>query len=46
MHRPLIFLNLNSINMNTSAGLQAILTEENTTRMFELPLIQNASDEV
>jgi hypothetical protein len=32
--------------MNTSAGLQAILTEENRTRMFELPLIQNASDEV
>jgi hypothetical protein len=28
------------------AGLEAILNEENKTKMFELPLIQNASDEV
>jgi hypothetical protein len=35
--------------MNTTddtAGLQAILYEENKTKMFQLPLIQNASDQV
>ncbi|CAF1316845.1 unnamed protein product [Rotaria sordida] len=49
IHRPIIFLNLDPIDMNTSnniAGLQAILNEENKTRMFQLPLIQNASDEI
>lgn len=48
-HRPLIYLNLDPIKMNTTddtAGLQAILYEENKTKMFQLPLIQNASDQV
>jgi len=44
-HRPLIFLNLNSDNIDT-AGLDATLSEENKTNMFELSLIQNASDQV
>jgi hypothetical protein len=44
MHRPLIFLNIGT--SNDTAGLQAILTEENKSRMFALPLIQNASDDV
>jgi kinesin family protein 13 len=44
MHRPLIFLDTNS--SNDIAGLEAILDEENKTKMLQLPLIQNASDEV
>lgn len=44
MHRPLIFLNITT--PNDTAGLQAILNEENKTKMFPLPLIQNASEEV
>lgn len=49
IHRPLIFLNLDPIKMSTSnetAGLQAIINEENKIKMFSLPLIQQASDEV
>ena len=49
IHRPLIFLNVNPFNTNISndiAGLQAMINEENTTKMFQLSLIQNASDEV
>lgn len=48
-HRPLIFLNLDPVNMNTendTAGLKATLTEENKNDMFRLPLLHHASDEV
>ncbi len=48
-HRPLIFLNLDPVNMNTendTAGLKATLNEENKNDMFRLPLLHHASDEV
>ena len=48
-HRPLIFLNLDPVNMNTAndtAGLKATLAEENKNDMFRLPLLHHASDEV
>ncbi|CAF3355314.1 unnamed protein product [Rotaria socialis] len=48
-HRPLIFLNLDPVNMNTeddTAGLKATLSEENKNDMFRLPLLHHASDEV
>ncbi len=48
-HRPLIFLNLDPVNMNTendTAGLRATLNEENKNDMFRLPLLHHASDEV
>ncbi|CAF1478921.1 unnamed protein product, partial [Adineta steineri] len=48
-HRPLIFLDLDPVNMNTdndTAGLKATLNEENKNDMFRLPLLHHASDEV
>ena len=48
-HRPLIFLNLDPVNMNSendTAGLKATLNEENKNDMFRLPLLHHASDEV
>ena len=48
-HRPLIFLNLDPVNMNSAndtAGLRATLNEENKNDMFRLPLLHHASDEV
>lgn len=48
-HRPLIFLNLDPVNMNTAndtAGLKATLAEEKKNDMFRLPLLHHASDEV
>jgi hypothetical protein len=48
-HRPLIFLDLDPVNMHTAndtAGLKATLNEENKNDMFRLPLLHHASDEV
>ncbi|CAF1236539.1 unnamed protein product [Adineta ricciae] len=48
-HRPLVFLGLDPVHMNTAndtAGLKATLTEENKNDMFRLPLLHHASDEV
>lgn len=48
-HRPMVFLNLDPVNMNTendTAGLKAVLNEENKNDMFRLPLLHHASDEV
>lgn len=44
IHRPLIFLNIKTAT--DIAGLQATLTEEDSTTMLSLPLIQQASDDV
>lgn len=49
MHRPILFLDIDPLSMSPTeqtAGLRTILNEENKTPMFQLPLIQNASDEV
>ncbi|CAF4231839.1 unnamed protein product [Rotaria sp. Silwood2] len=48
-HRPIVFLNLDPLDINKSnntAGLQATLSKENKTPMFQLPLIHHASDEI
>ncbi|UJR37400.1 hypothetical protein I4U23_030105 [Adineta vaga] len=48
-HRPLVFLDLDPVHLNTTndtAGLKATLSEENKNDMFRLPLLHHASDEV
>ena len=48
-HRPLVFLDLDPVHLHTAndtAGLKAILSEENKNDMFRLPLLHHASDEV